>query len=596
MTRKIKISDTTLSDSSHTLRRMPLSIEELIPLAEAMDVAGFYSAEVWGGSTFDTCLRYLNENPWERLRIFSRKLKNTPMRIIVRGQNLLGYNPLSMDVIKAFAEEIAKNGIKYARIFDPLNDIGNLEHVISTFIAAGVDVEGTIIYSQSPVHSNEGFTEFGSQLLAMGCKSLCVNDVAGMLTPAEARELATSLSKLAPTFFHTRSISGMGALTYTAALEAGAEGIDCTIGPFAVSAAQPTIESMIHSASDLGLDTGLDQRTLRAYSKAAEYVAMKFATDNEDSNLSQNLISIHKIPVGMLVGISSELAAISAQQKLAEVLSEVTRIREDFGWPPLTTPISQLVAAQAIYNVISGKRYELKSREVINYLKGMYGSPPGEINPELFKGIERVSGRASLLMEPMMKKLENELRHEGVFERYEDVITYALFGQTALLYFKKRNDPSYQPQILQSVDNRLELLTSFMKRRGIKRLEISSKDFRIKLVKGFTKQQTQNINSDSEFEDSKDSEKKSIESDFLKLEKIISPLTGTFYRASSPSDPPFVTEGTEVDENTVIGLVEAMKLFHEVKAERKGIIRKFAVENGETAEQNGVLAYMESLP
>ncbi len=594
MTRRIQISDTTLSDSSHALRKAPLGSEELMPLAEAMDVAGFHAAEVWGGSTFDTCLRYLRENPWDRLRLFARKLKNTPLRIIVRGQNLLGYHPLPLDVIKAFAEEIAKNGIRRARIFDPLNDVGNLEHVIASFSAAGVECEGAIVYTQSPIHTIELFTQQAEQLVGMGCRTLCINDVAGMLSPSDARELAQALGAKAPVSLHTRSISGMGAMAYVAAVQAGAAGVDCTIGPFAVSSAQPTVEAMIQALADMNLETGIDPRLMRAYSKAAEQVAVRHAVGSEEDKISQSMISVHKIPIGMLSGLLNELNAIAAANRLSEVLAEVTRVREDFGWPPLTTPISQMVSSQAINNVLTGRRYEVMSREVRDYIKGMYGTPPGEMYPELLKNVPRVSGRASLLLPPQMEKLEEELKREGLYERHEDVITYALFGPVALSFFRHRRDPQSSTRVVAGLDARLDLLTSFMDRRGLRRLEVAGSDFRVKLVKRGTAPAAPAAAASAEGsseeilpdESSEDAPKGN-------LQPIVSPLAGTFYRSPSPAEPPFVEIGAEVTEETVVGLVEAMKLFHEVKAERKGVIRTFAVQNAGMVEQGGALAYVE---
>ncbi|MEK8022867.1 MAG: pyruvate carboxylase subunit B [Candidatus Hydrogenedentota bacterium] len=594
--RSIEIHDTTLSDSTHALRKAPLPAKEILPLAEAMDAVGFHSAEVWGGATFDACLRYLNEDPWDRLRILSQKMSHTPLRIIVRGQNLLGYRPMSLDVTNAFAREAARNGIRVARVFDSLNDIPNLEFVISAFIDAGVEPQGAIIYTQSPVHSVERFAMDAKHLVDLGCRSVCINDIAGILTPSVARSLVHAISGFAPVCIHSRSITGMGAVSYIAAIEAGAVGIDCTIAPFSIAAAQPTSEAMLEAIADMHVETSIDRKALKAYSKMAEQIAVRHSIGLDEQQLFQSMISVHKIPIGMLTGLISELRGINALGRLSDILAEVTRVREDFGWPPLITPISQMVSAQAIQNVIFGKRYSVMSREVHDYLRGMYGTPPGEVNPDLLKGVTQMTGRSSALLPDRLEACEAELKKEGLFQKSEDIITYALFGQLALSFFRHRKDPQIpRKAVVSNVDSRLELLTAFMDRRAVRKLELSGKDFHVRLVKRSAPTPSAAARSPvpgepSEFE----MEEMTVESSEPESKlACVAPLSGTFYRSSGPGQPPFVDVGSEVSEETVIGLVEAMKLFHEVKAEQKGVVRSFAVESGGMVEQGGAIVYLD---
>lgn len=594
--RSIEIHDTTLSDSTHALRKAPLPAKEVVPLAEAMDAVGFHSAEVWGGATFDACLRYLHEDPWDRLRILSQKMARTPLRIIVRGQNLLGYRPMPLDVTRAFAREAARNGIRVARVFDSLNDIPNLEFVISAFIEAGVEPQGAIIYTQSPVHSVERFAMDAKHLVDLGCRSVCINDIAGILTPSVARQLVHAIQGFAPVAIHSRSITGMGAVSYIAAIEAGAVGIDCTIAPFSIAAAQPTSEAMLEAIADMNVETSIDRKALKAYSKLAEQIAVRHSIGLDEQQLFQSMISVHKIPIGMLTGLIAELRAINALARLSDTLAEVTRVREDFGWPPLITPISQMVSAQAIQNVIFGKRYSVMAREVLDYLRGMYGTPPGEVNPELLKGITPMTGRSSALLPERLEGCEAELKKEGLFQKSEDIITYALFGPLAISFFRHRKEPQAPRKVVSNVDSRLELLTAFMERRGVRKLELSGKEFHVRLVK---RSAPAPVARPAASGDTPSVEIEELVEEAAEVPAGLicaAPLSGTFYRAPSPGQPAFVEVGSEVSEETVIGLVEAMKLFHEVKAEKKGVIRSFAVEAGGMVEQGGAIAILDPMP
>jgi pyruvate/oxaloacetate carboxyltransferase/biotin carboxyl carrier protein len=592
--RRIALSDTTLSDSTHTLRKSPLSTDDLLPLAEAMDAVGFASAEVWGGATFDTCLRHFNLDPWDRLRLLSGRMTHTPLRIIIRGQNLLGYHAMPLDVIRAFALEIARNGIRVARVFDSLNDVGNLEPVVAALKEAGVEPQGAIVYTQSPVHSIERFAEDAARLVAMGCTSICVNDIAGILTPPLAREIVHAFSPLAPVTLHSRSMTGMGAMAYRAALEVGAVGVDCAIGPFAIAAAQPTVEVMLEAFQELGLDAGVDRAELRKYTKLAEQTAVKHSMHDVDQHLYQGTLSVHKIPIGMLTGLISDLRAIASEKRLGEVLAEVIRVREDFGWPPLITPMSQLVSGQAIQNVMTGTRYGVMSREVKDYLRGMYGTPPGEVNPALTHDLAPVTGRASLLLPPLMDRLEEELARDGFLEKKEDIITYALFGPLALSFFRFRKDPHAPRKVTTVLDNRLVLLTSFMNRRKLRKLEVTGREFRVKLVKRSAAaspvMRAEGVDETFE-EDLVDAP--SDEREEPQGTPVAAPLGGTFYRSPGPGQPHFIEPGAEVAEETVIGLIEAMKLFHEVKAEKAGVLKAFAVENGALVDGGRPLAWIE---
>lgn len=591
--RRIDIFDTTFRDSAHTLRKTPLRTDELAPLAELMDAVGFPAAEVWGGATFSTCLRQLNEDPWDRLKLLTQKLKRTPLKMLVRGQCLLGFRPVPADVIRAFAKQAAEHGIRLARVFDPLNDIDNLEIVIQSLTEAGIAVEGCLVYTQSPVHSVARFVEDARHLVRLGAKGVCLMDIAGIITPSVARDFVTEVTQTAPVSLHARSTTGMAAMAYQAAIEAGASGVDCIIAPFGISSNMPTVEAILEALSGTDVESGIDPKALRAYSKRAESIAMQHAMNQSDRQIVESAISVHKISIGMLSGLIGELKSLNAQNRLGEVLAEVTRIREDFGWPPLIAPISPMVSAQAIQNVMLGQRYAIMSRETMNYLKGLYGRPPGEINPDLLKGVPKVQGRAANLLPPRMESAEEELKKEGLLQKKEDAITYALFGQLALSYFHYRKNPSAPRKTARNLDTRVQLLTALMERRHLGRLEIGEKDFKIKLVKRGAHPRHAPAHPAGEPSSAGHAPATAPEREKATGTPVPSPLSGIFYRAPAPNQPNFVEPGAEVTEDTVIGLVEAMKLFHEVKAGGAGVLKAFACENGDSVDQGEAVAYLE---
>lgn len=592
---RVDIFDTTLRESVNTLRQSTLRASEVASLAELMDKVGFTAVDAWGGATFDVCMRYLNEDPWDRLRVLNEKFRRTPVKILIRGQNFLGYRPVPIDLIEAASRHLVKYGIRFVRVFDSLNDIDNLELVIRVLIDAGLEVEGGLVYTQSPVHSTETFIAAAARLAELGCESIGLTDVAGMMTPAVVRELVAEIAMMKPVNLHARSSSGMASMTYLAAVEAGVRGLDCTIGPFGASSSLPTVEAMLEAFVDTDQETTIDRAALRACSKKGESLAVKHVISNDDQRIVDNTVSVHKVSVGMLSGLFAELKSMNALDKLGEVLAEVTRVREDFGWPPLITPISQMVSSQAIHNVIRGSRYSIMSKEVKDYLKGMYGRPPGEINPELTKNLTTVSGRAALLLRPVMEDAEAELRRLGLFQKEEDAITYALFGQLAMSFFRARKEPSKPRSHKHAADAKLELLSAYMQKRGLARLAIGGPDFRVNLVRRRPDERPvreyviDDAGSDSSFEEEPAAGEKVTPGGT----PIGSPLTGLFYRSSAPGAPPFVEAGSEVEEDTVIGLIETMKLFHEVKAGARGVFQGYAVENGETVESGSPVAFLE---
>ena len=595
---KIEIYDTTLRESVNTLRQSALTGGEVATLADLLDKVGFTAVDAWGGATFDVCMRYLNEDPWARLRMLTAKFEKSPVKILIRGQNLLGYRPVPQDLIQATAKHLSLSGVKMARIFDSLNDIDNLEPVIETFQDVGMDVEGCLVYTQSPVHSNERFVEDAKRLVEFGCRSICITDVAGMLTPTTARDLVSQICKITDVNIHARATTGMASMTYMAAIEAGAKGIDCTIAPFGISSSLPTVEAMLEALVEKKIETNIDRAALKECSKKGEFVALKHVITTDNQQMVENAISVHKISIGMMSGVLAELTTLNALDRLGDVLKEVTVVREDLGWPPLITPISQMISAQAIQNVVQEKRYVVMSREISDYLKGLYGTPPGELNPDLLEGITQVSGRAAMLLPPVMEKAKADLEKEGLEANDERVITYSLFGPLALAFYKGTNDQTPAPKKVSDSNSRLKMLSAYMDKRHLKRLEIQGEDFRVKLVKaGSDKRRVVSQAEDFDLSDDlsgyDDEAGGAEESEKTSGRPVESPLTGVFYTAPSPGQPPFVEPGSEVDADTVVGLVEAMKMFHEVKAQFAGVFSSYAVESGGSVDQGSPVAFLE---
>lgn len=444
---RVNITETVLRDANQSLiaTRMPFSDFESI--LEVLDQAGYYSLECWGGATFDSCLRYLNEDPWERLRKIRAKVKNTKLQMLLRGQNLLGYKHYPDDVVRKFVEHSASNGIDIFRIFDALNDFRNIQTALDEVLKQEKHAQGCICYTVSPIHSIEKYIEMGRQLESMGVHSICIKDMAGIMGPQEAYELVKALKENVnvPIVLHTHSTTGLGPITYTKAIEAGCDGIDTAISSLSNGTSQPPTETLNYVIKKMGFETGLNEGILKKindYFKAlrTQYISSglmdPFVMGTETDAL------IYQIPGGMLSNLISQLKSQNAIDKLEEVLTETPRVREDLGYPPLVTPMSQMVGVQAAVNVLSGERYKNISKEVKAYIKGEYGKTPGEINPDIIKmvlGDEKpMTIRFADTLEPLFEKTKNDL--DGIARNDEDVLSYIAFPQIAEEFFKKREE------------------------------------------------------------------------------------------------------------------------------------------------------------
>jgi len=450
----VGITETVLRDGHQSLIATRMRTEHMLPAAERLDAIGYRSLEVWGGATFDVCLRYLHEDPWERLRALKRRMPRTPLQMLLRGQNLVGYRHYPDDVVRKFVAEAARQGVDVFRVFDALNDPANMAVAIDAVKHAGARAQGTICYTQSPVHTLDAFVGLGRTLAEMGADELCVKDMGGFLPPTEASQLVRALRTQVglPVVLHTHSASGMATLSCLAAAEAGAVAVDSALSPFAGGASQPPTETLVGAMRGTPNDPKLD---LGALADLAQY----FQTVLDHYRPLLNLrslqtdpgILVHQVPGGMLSNLLSQLAEQDALQRLPEVLQEIPRVRADLGYPPLVTPTSQIVGIQAVLNVLVGRRYGQITGEVRDYVKGLYGHPPGPIDPELARAVlghERpIAGRPADLLPPELDKALAEIRPLVPAADDAELLSYALFP---LVYrsYRAALDRGLTPQVL----------------------------------------------------------------------------------------------------------------------------------------------------
>ena len=445
---KVNITETVLRDANQSLiaTRMPFSDFEGI--LETLDNAGYYSLECWGGATFDSCLRYLDEDPWERLRKIKAVCKKTPLQMLIRGQNILGYKHYPDDVVRLFCRKAAENGMDIFRIFDALNDFRNIEVCIDEVKKCGKHAQGCICYTTSPVHTIEKYVEMCKELENMGVDSIAIKDMAGICSPKEAYDLVKAIKDAkikVPLFFHTHHTTGMGPMTLMKAIEAGVDGIDCAISTMAGGTSQPATETMSYAMSQFGYDSGLDMDKLKEIADFFVPVRKKFL---DNGTLNPTVMGIkadilkYQVPGGMLSNMIANLKDMNALDKFDEALAEIPAVRKDMGYPPLVTPLSQMVGNQAVQNVLTGTKYKTISKEIKAYLRGEYGRAPGEVSQELidkcWKPEELVQGRFADSLEPAFEKTKAELGKKARSD--EDVLSYIAFPQVAEKFFEAREE------------------------------------------------------------------------------------------------------------------------------------------------------------
>ena len=444
--KKVQFTETVLRDASQSLIATRLPYEKMEPILGTMDKAGYYSAECWGGATFDVCLRFLGEDPWERLRKIRAKMPNTKLQMLLRGQNILGYKHYPDDIVRRFVRASVRNGIDIIRIFDALNDVNNLKVAIEETVKSGAIASGTISYTTSPVHTREKYVEMVRELAQMGVGSICIKDMAGILTPAAAYDLVAAIKDAVdlPVVMHTHCTTGLAYMTYLKGIEAGADVIDTAISPFSGGTSQPATETLAYALRELGYEVDLDQPTLYKiadYFKPIRNEYIKDGTLNPISMGTDTQCLNYQIPGGMLSNLLSQLKSLNALDKFDAALKETPAVRKDMGYPPLVTPTSQLVGTQAVQNVLAGERYKNVGAELKAYCRGEYGRTPAPIDPEIrakILGDEKpIEGRyADTLPTDTYEKAAEKLGNTARCE--EDVLSYIAFPSVAEKFFEER--------------------------------------------------------------------------------------------------------------------------------------------------------------
>ena len=559
MKTKIRITDTTLRDAHQSLWATRMRTDDILKIAEEIDNAGYYSLECWGGATFDVCMRFLRENPWERLRQIKKVCKKTPLQMLFRGQNILGYKHYPDDIVDRFTALACENGMDIFRVFDALNDPRNLEQAIACVKKYGGHAQGTLCYTTSPVHTVEKYVELAKEQEAMGIDSLCIKDMAGILTPGAARELIAALVKAMPEMpiqVHSHMTSGMAAAMYMAAAEAGAGCVDCAISTMSSFSSQPPTESIVSILESEGFDTGLDRQKLASIN--AYFKTLKAKRQPPSSSKVEAVdagVLVHAIPGGMISNLRSQLAQQDALDRLPEVLEELPKTRADMGYPPLVTPTSQIVGVQSVLNVLSGKRFSMVTDETKRYAAGYYGRTPAKIAPKLQKqlcgGLKPITCRPADLLEPGLVAAADAVP-AGLLQAEEDILSYALFPEVALGYFKWRKEGGPIPA--DEEEAKAKAATTAAAPAAVAAAPAAA-----------------------------------VQADIPAGTPVEAPLNGTFYRSDAPGKPPMAGDGASVKAGDAVCVVEAMKLFNPIKATAAGKIT-FLVEHGKAVTKGQVIA------
>ncbi|MDA8442550.1 MAG: acetyl-CoA carboxylase biotin carboxyl carrier protein [Peptococcaceae bacterium] len=611
----LKITDTTLRDAHQSLWATRMRTADMLPILADLDNIGYHSLEVWGGATFDVCLRYLDEDPWARLRAIKQIARKTPLQMLLRGQSLVGYQHYPDDVVRAFVHKCVTNGIDIIRIFDALNDVRNMQVPMAAAKEAGAHVQASVVYTISPIHTTEHYVQTALQLRQMGADSICIKDMAGLLTPFKAKELVTQIKQQIdlPLQLHSHYIGGMAVGAYLMAAEAGVDIIDTASVPIAFGASQPPVETVVRAVQGSAYDSGLDIRELFRIAKYFETLRQERGFERGVTRITDMRVFDHQVPGGMISNLVSQLEQQKALDRIHEVLEEIPRVREDLGYPPLVTPTSQIVGTQAVLNVIAGERYKLVPGEVKAYLKGHYGAAPGPVNPDVRSKIigndTVITCRPADLLEPAVERCRAEISDLATSE--EDILSYAMFPQVARKFFESRANPTSNLVAVpvpanskeDSVNMNLQEIKELIKmldETEISELNLESEGVKISIKKGGVAAAAAvalPVASPVAEVAPAPLAVKSVPApsvpDNSNLTPVTAPMVGSFYSSASPDAAPFVSKGDIVSAGQVVCIIEAMKLMNEIEAEVSGKIVDILVENGQPVEYGQPLFLIE---
>ncbi len=651
MIHEVRITDTTLRDAHQSLWATRMRTEDMLPIADKLDQIGYHSLEVWGGSTFDVCLRYLNEDPWERLRLLKKHIQRTPLQMMIRGQSLVGYQQYPDDVVEAFINKAVENGINIIRLYDALNDVRNLEIAVQSSKKAGAHVQAAMVYTVSPIHTIQHYIELALQLAAMGADTICIKDTAGLLAPYQAFNLVKSLKERIelPVQLHCHYIGGLAVGTYLKATEAGVDIIDTATVPLAFGASQPPVETVVRALQGSGNDTGLDIHKLFEVAEYFENVRKASGFKRGVTRINDMRVFDHQVPGGTISNLVTQLEEQKSLYRLGEVLEEIPRVREDLGYPPLVTPTSQIVGTQAVLNVLTGERYKLVPGEVRDYMQGYYGRPPAPINQKIARKVlgdrEPITTRPADLLEPKIEKIRNEMI--DLISSEEDIISYALFPQVARRFlenrrrgdkkggsrmFKKEAPPAQVKEISPSREDvakehiinesvrtvqpafevsrpgtgkevsslnmsDLKELILIINETDISEISLESLGVKVAIRKGQAQVLERTAAEPAALKPrgyvpepvSVPTAPPPVQNEEPALKQVISPMVGTFYSSSSPESPPYVKVGDQIQKGQTLCIIEAMKLMNEIVSEFSGEIVEIKVESGQPVEYGQVM-------
>ncbi|MDO6695767.1 sodium-extruding oxaloacetate decarboxylase subunit alpha [Aliiglaciecola sp. 3_MG-2023] len=583
MSNPLKITELVLRDAHQSLLATRMRLDDMLPIAEKLDKVGFWSMESWGGATFDSCIRYLGEDPWDRIRQLKKAMPNTPQQMLLRGQNLLGYRHYADDVVEKFVERAHTNGVDVFRIFDAMNDTRNLQTAIKSVVSVGAHAQGTISYTVSPVHTLERWLDMAKSLEDMGIHSLCIKDMAGLLKPYECEELITRLKEIisVPIAMQCHATTGLSTATYQKAIDAGIDMVDCAVSSMSMTYGHSATETVMSIVEGTDRDTGLDLHLMAEIASYFREVRKKYAKFEGSLKGVDARILIAQVPGGMLTNMENQLREQGAEDKMDEVLKEIPKVREDLGFIPLVTPTSQIVGSQSVLNVLTGERYKSITKETAGVLKGEYGATAAPVNAELqarvLDGQEPITCRPADLIEPELAALTTELtdiaQQQNITladEQVDDVLTYALFPQIGLKFLQNRGNPdAFEPAPTGESEAKPQA-TSVVAAPAEGKAEsysvrVDGKSYEVEVAPS-----------------GQLSSVKSAEAPIPTLypvqgAELNAPLAGNIFKV-------LVREGDDISEGDVVIIMEAMKMETEIRATDSGTITEVFVAEGEAVQ------------
>ncbi len=606
--RQVGITDTTLRDGHQSLWATRMHTSEMIPVLELMDSIGFHSLECWGGATFDASLRFLDEDPWERLRLIRKHVARTPLQMLLRGQNIVGYRHYGDDIVRRFVYKAAENGMDIFRVFDALNDIRNFETAAAAVKETGKHFQGAVVYTISPVHSLDHYVDVAHRLVDMGADSICIKDMAALLSPFYAEQLVGRLKAelSVPIQLHCHYIGGLAPMTYLKAIEAGVDVIDTATVPLAFGNSQPATEMVVSALTGSPYDSGLDLEKLFEMAKYFEKVRQEGSWDRGVTSLTHMQVYSHQVPGGMISNLESQLKEQNALDRLPEVLEEIPVVRAEVGFPPLVTPMSQIVGTQAVLNVLSGRRWHIVPDEMKQYLRGKYGAAPGPVSPEVLarvlEGEEPIGVRPADLVDETLEDYRDDIGELSRSE--EDLLSYALFPQTARTYLERHHvGPesdvfqihdrylASQPgaALLEQSADRVKDILGMIEESEVDEVVIEEGDLKVTVRKAGADQAPAAAPAPA----TQAAPAEAVDDGADGFHLVKSKWVATFYRSPSPQAPVFVEVGDSVEAGQTLCILEMMKMMNELTADVAGVVREILVENGETVQYGQPLFAIE---